>query len=257
MRKAGLMNALDRLHFFLHRLRNKSRNEKFIKENPEFKLPPDYTLYEAYRLDYENYYEDGKNTAEWVANELSKYLTIEQNKILDWGCGPARVVRHLPKLLQNTDIYGTDYNAETIEWCIQNIPDVKFNVNSIEPPLNYPDNFFDAIYGLSVFTHLSQKNHYAWIEELHRILKPGGVLLITTQGGAFIGKLTVKEKEIFEQGEIVVRGKVKEGHRTYSAFHPETFMLNFFSKYWKHLKFVKGNVEDYGPEQDTWIVQKK
>ena len=130
-------------------------------------------------------------------------------------------------------------------------------MNSIEPPLDYPDNFFDAVYGLSVFTHLSQKNHYAWIKELHRILKPGGVLLITTQGGAFIGKLTAKEKEIFEQGEIVVRGKVKEGHRTYSAFHPETFMLNFFSKYWKHLKFVKGAVEDYGPEQDLWIVQKK
>ena len=257
MRKAGLMNALDRLRFFLHRLRNKSKNEKFIKAHPGIKLPPDYTLYESYRLDYSNYYDNRKNTAQWLAKELSINLPTEPKKILDWGCGPARVVRHLPDHLQDADIYATDYNEQTIQWCRENIPDVKFSVNSIEPPLNFPDIFFDAIYGLSVFTHLSEKNHFTWVKELFRILKPGGILLITTQGQAFTDKLTSKEKEIFAQGEIVVRGKVKEGHRTYSAFHPEKFMLNLFSDHWKMLKFLKGTAEDYGPEQDLWIIQKR
>ena len=250
------MNALDRLHYFLHRLRNKSKNEKFIRENPEIKLPPEYTLYEAYRLDYANYFEDGRNTAQWVAKELSLHLPVGQKKILDWGCGPARVVRHMPELLQGAEIYGSDYNAKTIEWCKQNIPGVNFSVNSLAPPLSYQEKFFDAIYALSVFTHLSEENHFTWIKELYRILKPGGVLLITTQGNAFAGKLTSTEKETFNQGEIVVRGKVKEGHRTFSAFHPEKFMLTFFSDGWKLLKFEKGSVQDWGPQQDLWIVKK-
>lgn len=251
------MDGLDKLHFFLHKLRNSSRNKKFIQENPDIQLPPAYTLYEAYRLDYGHYFEDGKKTAEWLAKELSDYLPQQQNKILDWGCGPARVVRHLPIFLKDSDIYGSDYNEETIQWCKENISGVNFSVNSINPPLTYQENFFNAIYALSVFTHLSEKNHYTWIRELYRILKPGGVLLITTQGNSFTGKLSSAEKEIFDKGRIVVRGKVKEGHRTFSAFHPEKFMLSFFSADWKLLKLINGSVQEWGPEQDLWIVQKK
>ena len=124
------------------------------------------------------------------------------------------------------------------------------------PPLNYIENYFDAVYALSVFTHLSELNHHTWIRELHRIIKSGGYLLITTQGEAFSKKLSEKEKAGFSNGALVIRDKVKEGHRSFSAFHPEIFMQSFFSSEWKIVQFIKGKIEDWGPEQDTWIVQK-
>ena len=89
-----------------------------------------------------------------------------------------------------------------------------------------------------------------------RILKPGGILLLTTQGEAFKQKLTIAEKSTFERGKVVVRDKVREGHRSFSAFQPEAFMQTLFSDAFKVLKFEKGDLFDWGPEQDTWIVQK-
>ncbi len=45
--------------------------------------------------------------------------------------------------------------------------------------------FFTAITGLSIFTHLSVKAHEEWIKELYRVIKKGGILIITTQGPGY------------------------------------------------------------------------
>jgi SAM-dependent methyltransferase len=43
--------------------------------------------------------------------------------------------------------------------------------------LPYPDRSFDAIYCLSVLEHTRQHDHV--VEELHRVLRPGGTLIVT------------------------------------------------------------------------------
>jgi ubiquinone/menaquinone biosynthesis C-methylase UbiE len=220
------------------------------------KLPPDYMLYESFRMDYRNYYNDGRDTALWLVQELSHYASSTNLKILDWGCGPARVVRHLPELLPHAKIVASDYNEQTVSWCKTHVHGVEFVKNSVSPPLPFHDQSFDIIYALSVFTHLSLENHYRWREEIYRLLSPGGIFLFTTQGNIFISKLSEIEKKKFLLGELVVRGKVKEGHRLFSAFHPQQFIHSIFSDKWRVLKFTNGKMKDWGPEQDVWIVQK-
>jgi len=61
----------------------------------------------------------------------------------------------------------------------------------------------------------------------------------------------------FDRGELIVRGKVKEGHRTYSAFHPDSFLKSLF----KEVEILDKIVilpenKSYIP-QDTWILKKK
>lgn len=41
---------------------------------------------------------------------------------------------------------------------------------------------FHAIYGISVFTHLSEEYQVRWLRELSRILRPHGTLLLTVHG---------------------------------------------------------------------------
>jgi SAM-dependent methyltransferase len=255
-REIGLMPLFDRIYFFLNRVYFIKKNKRFRKEHPLVKIPPDYMIYESFRMDYANYYYDGKDTASWLVQQWSSYLPSGDLKILDWGCGPARVARHLPDLLPRSKIYGSDYNDQTIDWCKENIRGIEFIKNNLEPPLSFSDHFFDVIYALSVFTHLSQENHYKWIAEMYRLLKPGGIFLLTTQGNIFVDKLMKTEKEKFSQGALVVRDKVKEGHRSFSAFHPKEFMQSIFSDKWKVLKFAEGAMQEWGPEQDTWIIQK-
>lgn len=258
LRSLKLLYFADLIRFRLEKFKKRKVNFTFRKNNPEVLLPPDYLMYESFQLDYRKYYTESIESAEWLVEYLSKYKKPDHLKILDWGCGPGRVVRHLPKVLGNScEYFGTDYNEESIRWCSENLDNINFNLNTLEANLPYPDDFFDFIYGISIFTHLSEEMHYSWTKELFRILKQDGLLFLTTQGDNFKIKLTYSELEKFEKGELVVRGKVKEGHRTYSAFQPEGFMKKLFQNE-KILEYVKQKPlkGQYLP-QDIWIVKKK
>ena len=69
----------------------------------------------------------------------------------------------------------------------------------------------DIIYGISIFTHLSEKMHFSWTKELTRVLKNDGILFLTTHGDAHKFKLLPKEQVIYENGNLVVHGYKKEG----------------------------------------------
>jgi ubiquinone/menaquinone biosynthesis C-methylase UbiE len=163
----------------------------------------------------------------------------------------------LPEVIGNgCKFFGTDYNAKSISWCAENLKGIEFNANSLEAKLPYSDNFFDVIYGISIFTHLSEQAHFDWYKELYRILKPGGILFLTTQGDNFKVKLIPEELQKYETGELVIRGKVKEGHRTYSAFHPTKFMSHLFANA-EVLEHIQPKHENTAwIPQDIWIVKK-
>ncbi len=258
LRKMNLLSYAEMVRFYLQRLKYKKENDAFSKENLDFVLPPEYFIYETYRLNYKWYYEDGKNTAEEIVTLFSKYYDFSKpnNKILDWGCGPGRIVRHLPPLLPGSQIYGTDYNETYIRWCNENLKGVNFSINKIEPPMNFGDSFFDIIFGLSIFTHLSEKNHFDWVNELHRVIKFGGGILITTQGESYRSRLTEKEKELFGSNQLVTRKYLNEGNRLYSSFQPVGFMNELINGKFQVLEFIRGNLDDKEPSQDFWLLKK-
>jgi len=258
LRKMNLLSYAEKVRFYLQKLKYKKVNNAFTKEKPDFVFPPEFFIYETYRLNYRWYYEDGKNTAEEIVTLFSKYYDFSKpnNKILDWGCGPGRIVRHLPALLPSTQIYGTDYNETYIGWCIENMKGVNFLINKIDPPMNFTDLFFDTIFGLSIFTHLSEKNHFEWINELHRVLKLGGGVFITTQGESYKSRLTEKEKELFDSNKLVTRKYMDEGNRLYSSFQPVRYMNELINGKFQVLEFLPGKIDNNEPSQDCWLLKK-
>ncbi|MFK5982950.1 MAG: class I SAM-dependent methyltransferase [Flavobacteriaceae bacterium] len=256
LRKIKLLYIADWMRFYWQKFNNRKINKAFIKGNPNFILPPDYLIYESFRINYPKYYESGKNGAKQIISRIEKYIELKDKNILDWGCGPARIIRHFPDLVgDNCSFYGTDYNKKTIDWNLKNIKGIQFNNNDLEAKLPYKNNYFDVIYGLSVLTHLSEKLHYDWFEELHRVLNVGGILLLTTQGDNFKNKMTDQELAKYNNNELVVRGNVLEGHRTYSAFHPKKYMENLFRKV-EVLDFIETTPKDGWIPQDVWIAKK-
>lgn len=256
LRKIKLLYLADWFRYYWQKYSNRKINKAFIEEHPSFKLPPDYLIYESFRVNYPKYYETGRNGAKQLIKRIEKHIELKNKNILDWGCGPARIIRHFPDLIDRScGFYGTDYNKKTIDWNLKNIKEIQFNNNSLEAKLPYQDNYFDVIYGLSVLTHLSEKMHKDWFEELYRVLNVGGVLLLTTQGDNFISKMTDQELVKYNNNELVVRGNVLEGHRTYSAFHPKKYMENLFKKV-EVLDFIVTKPEGSWIPQDVWIVKK-
>lgn len=255
LRNLGVLYYADWIRYLIHKIKYRAINRAFKKNNPKVTFPPDYMLYESFALDYPAYYEGGKKSAKDLFEVLSKYKTNKDLKILDWGCGLGRIIRHMPDFFKGScKYYGTDYNLKSIDWCKQNIPRVEFSHNSLNPPLRFTDRYFDIAFGISIFTHLSEELHYTWADELCRILKKDGILLITTAGNAFKRKLTQKERLKFENGDLIIRGKVKEGHRVFSAFHPAVFIRKLFSGFEILNHIESEQVGNYIP-QDIWIIR--
>lgn len=256
LRKIGLIYLADLIWFRFQKLKHRKANKLFKNKYPEVKLPPDYLIFESFQMHYHNYYIEGRDSAQWLIDHIKRHIDLKDKKILDWGCGPARIIRHLPELIANNcSYYGTDYNADSINWCKENLKGINFNLNKLEAQLPYDNDFFDVIYGLSIFTHLSEKMHFDWFNELYRVLKPGGIMFVTTQGDNYISKLTDEELDEYNKGNIVVRGKVKEGHRTYSAFHPKEFMHKMTAKT-QILEHIERKPEGAWVPQDIWILKK-
>jgi ubiquinone/menaquinone biosynthesis C-methylase UbiE len=251
LRVVGLMQVSDYFRYLWLRWKNKTHNREFRKLHPSVIFPPDYLMYESFQLDYERYYINGKKTAEWLISLVQRHKDLHGASVLDWGCGPARVVRHLPSLVEKGTFYGSDYNRDSISWCAANFTDINFHTNDLMPGLVYEKELFDLVYGISIFTHLSKEAHEAWLNELIRVLKPGGILFITLHGKSFREKLSPAEKLLFDSDELVLRGQVTEGHRTFTAFHPEKWV-----RIWTLGMTVLEHIPGGEGAQDVWILMK-
>ena len=103
-------------------------------------------------------------------------------RILDLGCGTARVLRWFADVVPDTKLYGADIHSKSVEWCVENIPFAQFVRNDPMPPLPFPGSTFDLVLALSVLTHLNEEMQLAWLQELHRITKHGAFVLLSVHG---------------------------------------------------------------------------
>ena len=72
------------------------------------------------------------------------------------------------------DVYACDLIPEI--FCVDDVPIESVNLN--EGLSQYPDNFFDYAICLEVLEHV--ENHFLVFKEIYRILKPGGLFILST-----------------------------------------------------------------------------
>lgn len=102
-------------------------------------------------------------------------------RILDFGCGVGRVAIPLAERRPGK-AYGTDVDPTAIQFLNKHFDTLHAYVQNYEPPLHFESEFFDLIFSISVWSHLPANLQVAWLDEMHRIVKPGGLVMITTAG---------------------------------------------------------------------------
>lgn len=177
--------------------------------------------------------EGGERRARMIAESVERNgLPMEQMRaFLDFGCGCGRVARWWAEL-SGPSVHGCDYNPELVRWCAANLPFMDAAVNDLEPPLPYESGQFDFVYALSVFIHMTEQLEAQWMSELRRILRPGGLLLLSLRGEQQLSRLDAAEREAFDRAGRVTRFRELAGTNMCGAFHSphyvETQMLRGF-----------------------------
>jgi ubiquinone/menaquinone biosynthesis C-methylase UbiE len=256
--KTKQANVLDYLLFQFARLANNKKNADFKRTHPGLTIPPDYFLYETYKLNYEHFFRDGEAVAKEIIDWTSLY-TIAPKRILDWGCGVSRVTMHLAKYTgSNTLIYGCDINEEMISFNKKNFQNIAYSLVTYDPPTKFGQHYFDMIYGLSVFTHIEAGMQENWIREIYRILNDGGIFLVTTQGSFFDSNLLMREKKTLDLQGVFTKVYYSKGHRMMSTYNSPGIFRQLLEKYFCILEFHAGRDDPSKTGgQDLWIVKKR
>jgi SAM-dependent methyltransferase len=107
-------------------------------------------------------------------------------RILDFGCSSGRVIRVVKAYRPDLASYGCDPNKDAIAWATANLPDIKFSVSPLRPPLAFGESFFDCVFAISIWSHFGSAPATEWLEEMRRVIKPGGLLVVTAHSFASV-----------------------------------------------------------------------
>ncbi len=234
------------------------KNLKYRKRYSIYNLPvpPDNLIFLVTGgYDVQWFIESGRMTTDRIVDTLKKNkVNIDKfGSILDFGCGCGRIIQHWHSLFPDMEIYGTDKNPDLIIWCKKHLTFAHFSTNKEQERLRYADGKFDFMYAISVFTHLKEGAQFFWLEELSRVLKPGGFFLITTHGQSYLPQMTLEERDKFLQNRLVVREENIMGSKICSAFHPVEYVYKKFTKgALRLIDFTPGSP----PNQDIFLFQK-
>ncbi len=121
-------------------------------------------------------------------DEVIATLPIKGNerlKVLDAGCGTGSLAIQLKKEYPQIELYAIDIDSSILQRAIKKSKkeriDISFKRVSIQDT-EFLNNSFDIIYSSLVFHHLNTEDKQKSINELHRILKKTGKLVISDFG---------------------------------------------------------------------------
>jgi SAM-dependent methyltransferase len=179
----------------------------------------------------------------------------DADSILDFGCGCGRVLRNWGTL-RETAVAGSDLSGAAIDWCRENLPFARFETNALVPPLGFDDESFDLVYALSVFTHLPEAMQLEWMDELARVTRPGGHLIITTHGERYLERLNDEERVRFREDQLVVRWAEVPGTNLCTTFHPPSWVRERLVPHgFEELRFVAEGARG-NPYQDLYLLRR-
>lgn len=104
------------------------------------------------------------------------------SSVLDFGCGCGRMLLWLEAVGSTRALHGTDVDAEAVAWCREHIPYAQISVNDPDPPLPFSDGAFDLVFNHSVFTHIDEQRQDLWLSELRRVVRGGGLVVLSVHG---------------------------------------------------------------------------
>lgn len=180
----------------------------------------------------------GREVSLTIRAALPQQWEWRGKRVLDFGCGPGRVLSHFLAEAQEGELWGCEIDGPSVAWLNRALCPPLHALHSGEwPPLPLATGSFDLIYATSVYTHLTD-NWSAWMLEHHRLLRPGGLLLATFAGRGMCRWFGIDEGLLEREGAIVVGAEVSWDEGGPAVFHAEWWIRRHWARAFEVLNLV-------------------
>lgn len=128
------------------------------------------------------YLQSGRRVAEEVEEALAGAgRPIDGfTSVWDFGAGSGRVLTRLSRE-PGQSLASSDVDEQACRWLAAN-HGIDARPSSSRPPAPFGPDSFDLVIAISVFTHLSEDDQDLWLAEVGRLLRPGGLALLSVMG---------------------------------------------------------------------------
>ena len=124
--------------------------------------------------------EDPEYFSEYKIADLAGF--VKENKlcsaqVMDFGCGIGNSVPFLRKHFVNSELCFADVSSRSIEIAKKRFPGAERYI-LIDEKIPIETNSQDIVFSACVFHHITPEEHGHWLQELLRVTRPGGLLVI-------------------------------------------------------------------------------
>ena len=196
------------------------------------------------------YYQKGVkgNLFQWLWHthkvKLAKRILsdFKFNNCLDIGCASGYMVSQIANFFPHSKYFGIDIYDKAIDYAKKTYPCVEFKVASAGK-LPFKDNTFDLILFYETIEHVEDPK--ASLEEIKRVLKKDGTLILTMDSGSLLFRLVWF---IWEN----TKGKIWQGAHLHPFHHTELEQLIINSGF-----RMKNKIFSFLGMEVTFILSKK
>lgn len=136
---------------------------------------------------------------EWYSNDvlmpnIHEFISLlpSNPRVLDLGCGPGYESMRLS--LTGAEVFGIDYSEECIRVARERCAHCKFEVYDFR----YLDNKlgkFDGVFACASLIHVKEEELSIVFEQITKVLKPNGYLMVMLRDGRGVIKRPYKNKD--------------------------------------------------------------
>jgi SAM-dependent methyltransferase len=127
-------------------------------------------------------------------------------RILDFGCGVGQSTPFFSQQFPQAELLGADVSSDSIAVAQRrNGTLARYTVFGEDEPLPYDDNSIDIAFAACVFHHIPHANHPRVLQDIRRVLKPGGFFFVFEHNP--LNPLTVKivNECPFDENAVLIR----------------------------------------------------
>ncbi len=170
---------------------------------------------------------------------LNKYCKPGET-VLDLGCGGGKFTAWMAEA--GFEVQGMDISKKAVDMAQRSFPDGNFKILNPDGSIPAEDQSFGAVWCSEVIEHIVEVDDF--LKEIRRVMKPGGILILTTPYHGFIKNLSI----------ILFKF---DGHFDVSGSHIRFFNKKSLAGCFKRTGFAPlsyGGIGRIWPVYRTWFV---